>query len=236
MSDPSQPPVPPFAPQSGHGEQPPAFGQDASTHPQHQAHSPQYYPAQQPPQYAAQQPPQYPAQYAAQQLPPQAPSPQPSAPNAAAPHAAAPAPAGQGYPTAAPQAGQTPAPQGYPTGAYAPQAGFEPASTAEPRDLGRVGMFVGLIGLGADILFSLISQVLTRSLHNTFEIYRVVDGISTFLTFAAAALALIFGLIALRRPFGSRAQAGVAVGLGIAGLVSAFYWVMFFVINALTMF
>ena len=167
MSDPQQPPVPPFTstPQPPAG--PPPYGT-------------------QPPQYGQPTRPAQPSQ-----------SPQP------------------------PYGAQSPA-QGYVLNGHTAQPGHPaPAGPSTANTPGRIGFIVGLIGLAVGIVFSMASQAMIRT--GSYELIGVLGGLGNLLSLLAAVTALILGIIGLRRPGAPHGQAGIAVGLGIAGTVSALF-------------
>lgn len=171
MSDPQQPPVPPYA---SNAPQPPQPG----------------HPAQ--PGYAGQ-----------------------PAPNAA------PAPtANHYYQGGAPQAQhpqtqhpQTQQPYGQP--AY-PSAARGPSGANTP---GRIGFVIGLVGLFLGLLSSVIIQIMIRT--SDYQLISLISGAFAVITFLAALAALIFGIVGLRRPGAPHGLAGIATGLGGAGVVGA---------------
>ena len=196
MSDPQQPPVPPS-------------GQPAPVSPPvtHLPATPQYpasaqhpagdgYPAAPPyptnPQYAAG--PQY--------------SPAPGAP--AAP---------QAYPTAP---GYPSAPQGYPVAAPGGTVGsalFAPPvpATRAGNPLGRVAFVIALVTLAVN-LFSSLARPYFYTMNTGYEAILVLDNVIGIISFFVYAIALVLGVIALRRA-GSQALAGIAVGIAGAGML-----------------
>ncbi|WP_460782954.1 hypothetical protein [Microbacterium tumbae] len=198
MSDPQQPHVPPYAT----GAQPPA---------------PQTYPGQ--PGYGAPQAqPAYPTQQPAYQAPAQPAYPaatQPAYPTAASQPAYPTAASQPAYSAAQPAASAAPgygAPQGYPAAAA-------PAGPGNPP--GRIGFIIGLAGLVVGLLFSIVSQVTLYS--GAYESVGIISGIGGILTLLTAIAALVLGIIGLRRRGAPLAQAGIATGLGIAGVASGVF-------------
>ena len=67
-------------------------------------------------------------------------------------------------------------------------------------------------------------QVLIRAAdYSMFGAYSVVNGIGSLLALGAAVAALILGLIGIRRVGAPHAAAGVAVGIGIAQIISILF-------------
>lgn len=209
MSDPQQPAVPPYA--STPGQNPPPYPG-----------------AQQP------APPAYPGQPAA--------PPQPQyAPQAPATPAAAPAPQqyqpqAQVAPQYAQQAPQQPAaPQTQAFAAYGQPQGYPAAAHAAggTNSPGRVGFLLGIGGLALGMLMNVIATMVLRSSSATnFGVYSTLTSISGIVTLLLSIGALVFGLIGLKRPV-PHGQAGIAVGLGIAGVAGGVYAFMFTVLGGL---
>jgi hypothetical protein len=121
-------------------------------------------------------------------------------------------------------------PQGYAPTGYPAQPGYPAAGasgTGNPP--GRIGFIVGLIGLALGLVFSIASQAMIRT--GSYEAIGLVGGLGNILSLLAAVAALILGIVGLRRPGAPHGQAGIAVGLGIAGTVSGIFGVL---IGALT--
>lgn len=119
--------------------------------------------------------------------------------------------------------GQAPqAPQGYAQpGQHYAQPSY-PTRTPTPTDSntpGKIGFILGLVGLGIGLLLSVIIQIMIRS--DGYEMISVVSGVLSVLIFLADAAALAFGIIGLKRVGAPHALAGIATGLGIAGIVTA---------------
>lgn len=204
MSEPQQPPVP-------HYGQPSPAPQAA---PQLPAAQP--YPPQQPAQ-----PYQQPAQ------PYQHPS--------AQPHPQSPGLDGapQGYPGAAPQhfrqqqpGSEYPVP-GYPGAGYPAPARPAASGTA----LGRTALIVALIAFAIGLLGAFLYPLLYGAFHFSYGLsYGIISGISGFLVLAGSTVALILGLMAIRRP-GSPVLAGIAIGIAaseIAGTVISWISSLFY--------
>lgn len=83
---------------------------------------------------------------------------------------------------------------------------------------GRAGVIVGLVGLAIGIFSNLVVQVLIRT--SGYGALSMFSGVGSLLAFAAALAALILGLIGLRNPTAPHGAAGIATGLGIAGVVN----------------
>lgn len=206
MSDPQQPQVPPYASNAGQPPTPPPGYPAQPTQPAQPTYpAQQAYPAQ--PTYPAQQ--TYPGQqqYGAQ-------------------------PTYSGQPSAGqPSAGQPVQPTtGYTLNGHSPQPGYPSGgASTNANPPGRLGFIIGLVGLGVGLLFTVIFQVIVRS--GGWEVASVVSGLGSVLAIVAAILALIFGINGLRREGAPHGQAGIAVGLGIAGITSG---VFAFLINAVS--
>ncbi|HCS60832.1 MAG TPA: hypothetical protein DIW46_05440 [Microbacterium sp.] len=107
----------------------------------------------------------------------------------------------------------------------APYASASPSPAGGTNTAGRIGFFIGLGGLVVGLLTSTIVQVLIRSFSSGFDysMVSVVSGFGSFLAFIASVCALVFGLIGIRKVGAPHAQAGIATGLGIAGVVSGIF-------------
>jgi len=86
---------------------------------------------------------------------------------------------------------------------------------------GRIGFILGLVGLGLGLMTNVLMQSMIRS--GDYQIVSVISGPVSIFVFIAAVLALVFGLIGLNRPNAPHAQAGIATGLGIAGVTSGLF-------------
>lgn len=170
-------------------------------------------------------PPAYPGQPAA------APQPQ------YAPQAPAAAPAPQQYQPQAPAAPQyaQQAPQTQAFAAYGQPQGYAAAAPAAggTNTPGRVGFFLGIGGLALGIILNFIATLILRSSTGTsFGAYSAITSIGGILTLLLAIAALVFGIIGLKRP-APHGQAGIATGLGIAGVASGLYTFMFTILGGL---
>ncbi|GEK85744.1 hypothetical protein [Microbacterium aerolatum] len=96
----------------------------------------------------------------------------------------------------------------------------QPAGTAT-NTAGRAGLIVGLIGLAIGIFSNLVVQALIRT--SGYGALSMFSGVGSLLAFAAALAALILGLIGLRNPSAPHGAAGIATGLGIAGVVNILF-------------
>lgn len=96
----------------------------------------------------------------------------------------------------------------------------QPAGTAA-NTAGRAGVIVGLIGLAIGIFSNLVVQALIRT--SGYGALSMFSGVGSLLAFAAALAALILGLIGLRNPSAPHGAAGIATGLGIAGVVNILF-------------
>ena len=206
MSDPQQPPVPPS-------------GQPAPVSPP-VTHLPAT------PQYPASAP--YPAGAGYPAAPPYPTNPQypASAPYSPSPDAPAGPPAPQANPTA-PQAyptapGYPSAPQAYPVavpGGAVGSALFAPPvpATRAGNPLGRVAFVIALVTLAVN-LFSSLARPYFYTMNTGYEAILVLDNVIGIISFFVYAIALVLGVIALRRA-GSQALAGIAVGIAGAGML-----------------
>lgn len=111
--------------------------------------------------------------------------------------------------------------------AYSPAASGPTASNTP----GRIGFIVGLVGLGISLLTNVIIQIMIRSAD--YQLIGLVSGALSVITFLAALAALIFGIIGLRRAGEPHGLAGIATGLGGAGVVGAGFS---FILNAISSF
>jgi hypothetical protein len=111
--------------------------------------------------------------------------------------------------------------------AYSPAA----AGTAGSNTPGRIGFIIGLVGLGFSLLTNVIIQVMIRSAG--YQLIGLVSGALSVITFLAALTALIFGIVGLRRVGAPHGLAGIATGLGGAGVVGAGFS---FILNTISSF
>ncbi|MGM7670491.1 hypothetical protein [Microbacterium sp. A93] len=96
---------------------------------------------------------------------------------------------------------------------------------------GRVGFIFGLLGLGLSLVSGIVVQLTINS--DNFFLISLFASIGVVLVFCAALAALISGIVGLRRLDAPHGQAGIAVGLGIAGVASG---VVSFLVGTLSMF
>ncbi len=123
-----------------------------------------------------------------------------------------------------------PAPTGTPAQAY-PAASAPATATNAP---GRIGFILGLAGIVVGFLFSLIAQfTLIVSGYRHYESYSALYGVGNFLALLLSIGALVFGIVGLRRAGAPLALAGIATGLGIAGVSGALLGYLLVGLNAL---
>lgn len=139
-------------------------------------------------------------------------------------------------PPYASNAGQPPQssypPQGYaqPQPPYAQPAYATPASTPTDSNApGKIGFILGLVGLGLGLLLNVIIQIMIRT--QGYDLINVVSGVMSVIIFLASAAALVFGIIGLKRVGAPHALAGIATGLGGAGVVGTGFN---FILNAIS--
>lgn len=168
----------------------------------------------------------------------------PPPPYQGAPQSAPPAypgqPAAAPQPQYAPQAPAAPqyaqqAPQTQAFAAYGQPQGYAAAAPAAggTNTPGRVGFFLGIGGLALGIILNFIATLILRSSTGTsFGAYSAITSIGGILTLLLAIAALVFGIIGLKRP-APHGQAGIATGLGIAGVASGLYTFMFTILGGL---
>lgn len=106
-----------------------------------------------------------------------------------------------------------PAQRGYAQPVYSPPA-VGPTDSNAP---GKIGFIIGLVGLSLSLLLNVIIQIMIRS--QGYELINLISGVMSVIIFLAAAAALVFGIIGLRRVGAPHALAGIATGLGGAGVV-----------------
>lgn len=92
---------------------------------------------------------------------------------------------------------------------------------ASTNAVGRAGLILGVAALGASLITSVAVQFMVRS--NGYAMISVVSGIGSFLALIAAAAALVLGIIGLRKVGFPHGEAGIATGLGIAGVVGGVF-------------
>jgi len=203
MSEPQHPSVPPYG-------QPSPTPQAAPQPPTAQPYSPQQ-PYQQPAQPYQQQP------YA-----------QPQSPDLDG--------APQGHPGAAPQhfgqqqpGGDYPVP-GYPGTGY-PGTGYPARPAASGKALGRTALIIALIAFAVGVLGSFLYPLLYGAFsYSSGFSYGIISGVTGFLVLVGSTVALILGLMAIRRP-GSPVLAGIAIGIAaseIAGTVISWISSLFY--------
>ena len=165
---------------------------------------PQQPPAQQHPDQPQQAPgqPQHPEQPQPQPQPQQNQQPQQSQQYLSQqPYRAQSYPAAQSYPSA----------QQYPGQQY-PGQSYPGAPTKAPGNgLGRLAFILSLASLAIGFLVALAFPVIIRTLQDTYAI-GLVSAIGNGLVLVVAIVALILGLMAVRRP-GSPIFAGIAIGV-----------------------
>ena len=136
-------------------------------------------------------------------------------------------PATPGYP-AAPQAYPTAAPvypsaaQGYPVAVPGAPVGYPPFAPAAPttragNPLGRVAFVIALVTLAVNLLSSL-ARPFFYTMSVGFEAVIVLDNVIGIISFFVYGIALVLGVIAVRRA-GSQALAGIAIGVAGAGML-----------------
>ncbi|GGD64883.1 hypothetical protein [Microbacterium murale] len=143
----------------------------------------------------------------------------------------APAPSAQHYYQGGAQPPQYSQPQ-YAQPQYGQPAYASAASgRADTNTPGRIGFIVGLVGLAFSLLTNVIIQIMIRSAG--YQLIGLVSGALSVITFLAALTALILGIIGLRRAGEPHGLAGIATGLGGAGVVGAGFS---FILNAVSSF
>ncbi|WP_460781238.1 hypothetical protein [Microbacterium shaanxiense] len=101
-----------------------------------------------------------------------------------------------------------------------------PSSSNAP---GRIGFIIGLIGLAVGLLSNVIVQIMIRSAD--YALIGLVSGGFSVVAFLASLAALIFGIVGLRRVGAPHGLAGIATGLGGAGVIGAGFA---FILNAVS--
>lgn len=153
----------------------------------------------------------------------------PQYPSAPQPSAAPQYPAASQYPSAPqPLPATDPAPQAYPTVAPGPQA-YAPVAPGFPgqfaplppiRDsnpLGRTAFVIALATFAINVFGSLLRPFVYSGVGG-FEFMLAFDNGIGILSFFVYVVALVLGLIAVRRP-GSKLLAGIAIGIAGTGAV-----------------
>ncbi|GAA5145968.1 hypothetical protein GCM10025768_03900 [Microbacterium pseudoresistens] len=140
----------------------------------------------------------------------------PSAPTAPPSAPAAPAATPSGYPSAASSA--SPSAPAAPFGSPAPY-GVTPrtANTGDGAGLARTAAIIAIATLALGLVLSLIARMLISTAG--FGVYEVVFMVQNVLSFIGYVAAFVLGLIAARRT-GGKLFAGIAIGIGGAGLLS----------------
>ncbi len=136
-------------------------------------------------------------------------------------------PSGQPYGTP-PQPPQHPAPQApqhpqaqpdaqYPQAQYPYGAHPAPARAASGGSLGRIAFIVSLVALGIGLLVTLAFPLIVRSVYDTSAI-GVFGAVGNGLVLVVAAVALVLGLLSMRRQ-GQQILAGIAIGISASAIV-----------------
>ncbi|WP_337001414.1 MULTISPECIES: hypothetical protein [unclassified Microbacterium] len=129
-------------------------------------------------------------------------------------------PAPQAYPTAAPA--YPTAAQGYPVTTQGTPVGYAPFAPAAPitrtgNPLGRVAFVIALVTLAVNLLSSL-ARPFFYTMSVGYEAIIVLDNVIGIISFFVYGIALVLGVIAVRRA-GSQVLAGVAIGIAGAGML-----------------
>ncbi|MDQ0645968.1 hypothetical protein QFZ53_000164 [Microbacterium natoriense] len=178
---------------------------------------------------AAPQPP------TAQPYSPQQPYQQPAQPYQQQPYAQPQSPAldgaPQGHPGAAPQHFGQQQPGGdYPVPGY-PGTGYPARPAASGKALGRTALIIALIAFAVGVLGSFLYPLLYGAFsYSSGFSYGIISGVTGFLVLVGSTVALILGLMAIRRP-GSPVLAGIAIGIAaseIAGTVISWISSLFY--------
>ncbi len=114
------------------------------------------------------------------------------------------------------------------------QTGYPGQPARQPttgNPAGRAGLIIGLIGLTVGVVTNLIVQMMIRT--DGYMIISLISGVGALLGFVLALAALILGIIGLRRPDAPHGTAGIATGLGIAGVVGIALNYLFSLIGSL---
>lgn len=111
--------------------------------------------------------------------------------------------------------------QSYPSGQQYPGQQYPGAPAKTPGSgLGRLAFILALASLAVGFVVALAFPVIVRTLQDTYAI-GLVSAMGNGLVLVVAIVALILGLMAVRRP-GSPILAGIAIGIAatqIAGIV-----------------
>lgn len=107
-------------------------------------------------------------------------------------------------------------PQGYPPQQY-PQPQYPQSPAQSGGSLGRVAFIVALVSLAIGLLVTLSFPLLARSVTD-YSLIGVVSAIGNAIVLIASVVALILGLMAVRRP-GQQILAGIAIGIGASSII-----------------
>ncbi|WP_226530934.1 hypothetical protein [Microbacterium paraoxydans] len=120
--------------------------------------------------------------------------------------------AAQGYPSTPPYPAVAPGPQGYPMAASA-----APAPRRESNPLARAAFIIAVATFAIN-LFGSIARPFVYSGDGGYEFMLAFDNGIGILSFFLYVVALILGLIAVRRA-GSRLLTGMAIGIAAVGAI-----------------
>jgi len=112
-------------------------------------------------------------------------------------------------------------PPQYPPPGYAPYPHATPP-TATGSGTGRGMTIAALLLAAAPVLLGGLWPAITIQLYRTSydpQLYGIVNAVFSLFTCALAVVALILGLVAVRRDAGARLLGGIAIGLSSATLV-----------------
>ncbi|WP_065571854.1 hypothetical protein [Microbacterium oleivorans] len=112
-------------------------------------------------------------------------------------------------------------PPQYPPPGYAPYPHVSP-SAAAGSGTGRGMTIAALLLAAAPVLLGGLWPAITIQLYRTSydpQLYGIVNAVFSLFTCALAVVALILGLVAVRRDAGARLLGGIAIGLSSATLV-----------------
>lgn len=143
----------------------------------------------------------------------------------ATPHPPALDGAPQGYPGGAPQhPGYQPPTAGHPGAGYPGHAPVRPAASG--KGLGRTALIVALIAFAIGLLGAFLYPLVYGVFSDSYGLgYGIISGVTSFLVLIGSVVALILGLIAIRRP-GSPVLAGIAVGIAASEIAgTAISWI-----------
>ncbi|WP_230109540.1 hypothetical protein [Microbacterium foliorum] len=143
----------------------------------------------------------------------------PTHPSAGAPHSGAPH---SGAPhSGAPYPGTHPGAPPRSSGTYAdaqPRSARPDAASASGGSLGRVAFIVALAALGIGLLVTLSFPVAVRLLDDASAV-GVFGAIGNLVVLVAAVVAVILGLMSVRRP-GQQILAGIAIGISASAIAT----------------